>query len=146
MTHGDVLKTIDTKYFTLPASESTEFDDVRFFLEQESDTPLSAEYLNVELLRHEKALECINTQLAKTVMENYTSFVQGMTKVQEVGMDLTKTSILCKHGRKRLQQAQDDVVKGGLSVLAKYRQRKSFLVCIYSSSSDQLITNQCVSF
>ncbi len=51
-----------------------------------------------------------------------------MTKVQEVGNDLTMTSIICKNGRKRLHQAQDNVVKNGLSVVAKYRKRKALIV------------------
>lgn len=51
-----------------------------------------------------------------------------MTQIQEVGMDLTMTTSICKHGRKYLKKAQENIVTGGLTIVSKFRKRKAILV------------------
>ncbi|KAL9644878.1 hypothetical protein ABK040_005358 [Willaertia magna] len=123
----DILKLVPEILFQdlQQEEEKPEFDLVEYLLQRETTNLDDEQTVLQELQKHEKVLEVVNGRLCKTVMNNYNSFVEGMTNVQEIGTDLKLTSILCKNGRKRLKKAQDNLVKGGLLIVAKYRKKKS---------------------
>jgi len=50
-----------------------------------------------------------------------------MTQIQEVGRDLDTTAVLCVNGRKRISSAKENAIKHGLTVISKYRKRKSLI-------------------
>ncbi|KAL0482599.1 vacuolar protein sorting protein VPS50 [Acrasis kona] len=124
MTIRQAYDTINTEYFDEEQSE--DFDPIRFLLTRDDDL-WNVEKVELELSRHEKGLAHINKELSATVMNNYTSFVQGMTQIQEVGKDLDTTAVLCVNGRKRIAGAKDNAIKNGLTVISKYRKRKSLI-------------------
>jgi hypothetical protein len=53
---------------------------------------------------YEQTLAVVNTQLADRVMNNYSLFVQGMGKIHELGLDLQQSAVICKNGRRVIQQ------------------------------------------
>jgi hypothetical protein len=139
MSNEELIQTIDRRYF----DDSAEFDSVRYILEQaDDDQLLSLSYLDLEMKRYKKALQHVNEQLATTVMNNYTAFVQGMNKVQEIGLDVTRTAILCKNGRKQIQSAEKDIIANNLSVIAKYKKRSTLLSLLVHAKQMQKLIKQ----
>ena len=142
ITDEDILKMVPNLYY-----EDVQGDDngkgaidlVEFLLNQDSTNLSDDVALMEELTKQEKVLAVVNNRLGKTVMNNYNSFVDGMTNVQEVGADLNMTSMLCKNGRKRLKKAQENLVKGGLMIVAKYRKKKTLKVIIIGSFTTHTI-------
>eukprot|EP00742_Colponemidia_sp_Colp-10_P007504 GILJ01008088.1.p1 GENE.GILJ01008088.1~~GILJ01008088.1.p1 ORF type:complete len:1012 (+),score=165.37 GILJ01008088.1:151-3186(+) len=71
-----------------------------------------------------RALEIINARLSDRVLANYNQFVQGMQKVQEVQSDLTLTGILITNSRRQLAKAEENLIRGGLTIVNKHRKKK----------------------
>ena len=128
----DILNSVSNIYFqdVQPDESIKGIDLVEYILTQPTVDLTDEASILTELNKYEKVLGVVNNRLGKTVMNNYNSFVDGMTNVQEVGADLTMTSLMCRNWRKRIKKAQEDLVKGGLMIVAQYRKKKSLKVNI----------------
>ena len=80
--------------------------------------PLLAEY--------ERTCEVVNSRLAERVMSNYNLFVQGMSKIHELGLDLHQSAVICKNGRRLVQQTKGALTTHGIIVTAKHRKRQLY--------------------
>jgi queuine/archaeosine tRNA-ribosyltransferase len=59
-------------------------------------------------------------------MSNYNLFVQGMTKIHELGLDLHQSAVICKNGRRLVQQTKGALTTHGIIVTAKHRKRQLY--------------------
>ncbi|KAF0977913.1 hypothetical protein FDP41_003235 [Naegleria fowleri] len=128
---GSNEMTSPTKGVSSSAMMNNGIDLVEFVLTQPTLDLSDEASILTELNKQEKVLGVVNNRLGKTVMNNYNSFVEGMTNVQEVGADLNMTSLMCKNGRKRLKKAHENLVHGGLMIVALYRKKKSLKTLEY---------------
>lgn len=87
-------------------------------------------YLDRLIEEKEAVLEVLNGRLFTRVMSSYGAFVQGMTQIGELSGDLQQSTIMCKNGRRNLQNVREQLTRGGVVVLANFRKRQnvSFIV------------------
>src|SRR5689334_7920676 len=60
--------------------------------------------------------------------------VSGMAKVHEVGIDLDSTTFSCRGGRNKIKSASENMVKGSLAIISRYRKRKNLMRLEYFSN------------
>lgn len=87
---------------------------------------MDAQILESATKEKEQAHDVISSILSKKVMNNYGAFVQGMTQIHELGMDLQSSTIVCKNGRRSLNQAKEELIKNVLVILSEYRRRQIY--------------------
>mmetsp|Transcript_9274 Transcript_9274/g.34312 ORF Transcript_9274/g.34312 Transcript_9274/m.34312 type:complete len:1168 (-) Transcript_9274:28-3531(-) len=87
-------------------------------------TPHPQLLLFQQIYFHNQALNIINRKLNSTVMENYSQYMSAMTEIQNIGMDITTTSVLCRNSRTKLKQIREREVMGSLKVIEKSKQKR----------------------
>ena len=78
-------------------------------------------YLDKMIEKKEAVLEVLNGRLFTRVMSSYGAFVQGMTQIGELSGDLQQSTIMCKNGRRNLQNVRSQLTRGGVVILAAFR-------------------------
>jgi hypothetical protein len=97
--------------------------------------PLLAEY--------ERTIGIVNARLAERVMKNYNLFVQGMTKIHEMGQDLHQSAVICKNGRRLVQQTKGALTTHGIIVVAKHRKRQLYAsICADLVEVQEILANE----
>jgi hypothetical protein len=86
------------------------------------------DYYQTEIEKYQEALAYVTSKLTSTVVNNYSKFVSGLSKVKEVGEDLEHASQMCHRGRASLSEAKESIVKGGFNVISGHRKRKTITV------------------
>ena len=81
------------------------------------------------------ARDMIKSKLCLAVQENYTAFIQGMRRIKELDLDLSRAGIHVNNGRRKLKDAKDDL-KQKLEIVQCKRNRDR-LTCI------QTLVSQC---
>eukprot|EP01080_Neovahlkampfia_damariscottae_P008013 gene8013-12478_t len=115
----DSLKKIPSEYM-----EQENEDLVRKWLTSIPEDATSEFYQN-ELEKYQESLAYVTSKLTSTVVNNYTKFVNGLSKVKEVGEDLEQASQMAHRGRSSLSEAKESVVKGGFNIIFSHRKRKT---------------------
>eukprot|EP01119_Soliformovum_irregulare_P017840 TRINITY_DN5361_c0_g1_i1.p1 TRINITY_DN5361_c0_g1~~TRINITY_DN5361_c0_g1_i1.p1 ORF type:complete len:938 (+),score=326.83 TRINITY_DN5361_c0_g1_i1:314-2815(+) len=87
---------------------------------------LGMTFVDQEIEEKEKALDIISSKLSKQVMSNYGSFVQAMTEIHQLGVDLQTSAMVCKDGRANLQQAKQELIQRVIVILAEHRRRQMY--------------------
>jgi len=129
------------------------FDPVIFIFEQlpkEENVVSSAEigssaqslvefddkFYEKQLALKERALDAILSKLSNQVMDNYNAFVQGMTQIHDLGIELENAAFICRDSRKKLSNAREELVQRVFKILAKsrklsiYRKMMEYLLSI----------------
>ena len=70
---------------------------------------------------HDRLKGAMEVQLKKALLRNREKLVEGMRKVSEVDMDLTRANIHIKNGRRKLAQTRDGLVRGSFDIVRKAR-------------------------
>jgi hypothetical protein len=89
------------------------------------------DYYQTENEKYQEALAYVTSKLTSTVVNNYSKFVSGLSKVKEVGEDLEHASQMCHRGRASLSEAKESIVKGGFNVISGHRKRKTITVLYF---------------
>ena len=116
---------MDARFFT------ADFDPVHHVL-NEIPVDHKDNYLENKLFILDTIKGVVDKRLSDQVVKNYELFLQGMQHVHDIKMDITMTGIHCRNGRKQLARAENDTVRGILSVLAKQRKRARMMVSVNS--------------
>eukprot|EP01061_Rhynchopus_euleeides_P032006 TRINITY_DN5304_c0_g1_i1.p1 TRINITY_DN5304_c0_g1~~TRINITY_DN5304_c0_g1_i1.p1 ORF type:complete len:1056 (+),score=422.58 TRINITY_DN5304_c0_g1_i1:123-3290(+) len=74
-------------------------------------------------VQHKIVVELINIKLK----ENYTRFVAGMNKINDVGDCSEQTTMICDEGKTRLKLVKEGLVMNALSLTQKHRRRQNLL-------------------
>eukprot|EP01117_Protostelium_nocturnum_P007743 TRINITY_DN2771_c1_g3_i1.p1 TRINITY_DN2771_c1_g3~~TRINITY_DN2771_c1_g3_i1.p1 ORF type:complete len:978 (+),score=333.39 TRINITY_DN2771_c1_g3_i1:163-3096(+) len=88
---------------------------------------LDEKYVELQRKDKERSLDAINSKLSSKVMNNYNSFVQGMTQIHELGVDLQTSADVCKEGRKSLLNAKEELIQRVLVILAKNKKKQRYV-------------------
>jgi syndetin len=79
------------------------------------------------LYEHERMLDVVNNKLSLLIMSSYGAFVQGMSQIHELGIDLQQSAAMCRTGKNHLNNVKEGTTTGSLTILAKQRKRQAWL-------------------
>eukprot|EP01113_Clastostelium_recurvatum_P026387 TRINITY_DN3165_c0_g1_i4.p1 TRINITY_DN3165_c0_g1~~TRINITY_DN3165_c0_g1_i4.p1 ORF type:complete len:1004 (-),score=280.28 TRINITY_DN3165_c0_g1_i4:45-3056(-) len=127
MTDEDVLASIP------PEMYKDEGFDVLTFIFGKLPADISADEINNELQTHERMLDVVSGKLSGLIMNSYGAFVEGMSQVHDIDVDLQQSTVMCKEGRRHLANLQTNLTHQGITILAKYQRRQA-----YTSILDEL--------
>lgn len=88
---------------------------------------LGNELILQQIYHHTQDLDRINRQLNKTIMDNYPQFMTAMGKIQDIGSEITKNSVLCRNARLKLKHLKENEINTALHVLDKSKTHKKNL-------------------
>lgn len=72
-------------------------------------------------------LDVVNSKLSTLIMNSYGAFVQGMSQIHELDVDLQQSAVMCRTGRNYLGSIKGELTNPSLVILAKYRKQQAFL-------------------
>ena len=71
--------------------------------------------------QHQVVVELINGKLK----ENYTRFVAGMNKINDVGECSEQTTLICDEGKSRLRFVKENLIANALALSEKHRRKQN---------------------
>lgn len=113
----------NTKLAALP-ERFVALDDVVAQELADLDFPWNLKAIEERIGEYTAFSESINAQLSARVMQNYNEFVQGMQQVQAVETELTLIGVLIKNGRRKLQERDTGLLRGGMAITRQRRKRE----------------------
>eukprot|EP00958_Prasinococcus_capsulatus_P021868 scaffold3031_cov393-Prasinococcus_capsulatus_cf.AAC.5 len=78
------------------------------------------------VVRHMQMREVLDEKLTGHVMENYTSFVEGMSQVTEIQQEVQMTHIVCKNGRRMMARSADNV-ESAMEIIKNTKRKHALL-------------------
>eukprot|EP00026_Physarum_polycephalum_P001093 Phypoly_transcript_01094.p1 GENE.Phypoly_transcript_01094~~Phypoly_transcript_01094.p1 ORF type:complete len:919 (+),score=161.13 Phypoly_transcript_01094:935-3691(+) len=123
-TQKEIEKEEDEIFQTLsPDFGREDFNPSKYVLENLPAT-VNVEYLDGVLEEKERVLDVVNNKLSALIMSSYGSFVQGMSQIHELGLDLQQSALMCNTSKTHLLSIQEGMTKGSLTILSKYNKRQ----------------------
>lgn len=108
-----------------------------------NNVPSTSSLILPLLTEYERTIGVVNARLAERVMKNYNLFVQGMTKIHEMGQDLHQSAVICKNGRRLVQQTKGALTTHGIIVVAKHRKRQLYAsICADLAEVQAILANE----
>ncbi|GAM28105.1 hypothetical protein SAMD00019534_112810, partial [Acytostelium subglobosum LB1] len=103
------------------------FDTTRYLLDllPPNDADLQ-QFLDQHTTKFTQSMDYINSKLHNKVRKNYTEFVEGMSQIHEIGVELQKSTVMCANGRRTLGNTKNNLNRTAFSIMAKYRKRSVY--------------------
>ncbi|KAF2077128.1 hypothetical protein CYY_001575 [Polysphondylium violaceum] len=102
------------------------FDTVQFILDMLPPTNSSSEFsvfLDKNVNQFSRSMDYVNSKLYNRVRKNYTEFVQGMSQIHEIGVELQRSTVMCSNGRRTLAQTKRNLTTTAFVIMSKYSKR-----------------------
>ncbi|EGC39635.1 hypothetical protein DICPUDRAFT_147568 [Dictyostelium purpureum] len=80
-------------------------------------------FLDTNVKQFSRAMDYVNSRLYNRVRENYTEFVQGMSQIHEIGVELQRSTVMCSNGRRTLAQTKKNLTSTAFIIMSKYTKR-----------------------
>ncbi|KAM9955754.1 hypothetical protein ACTFIW_001959 [Dictyostelium discoideum] len=122
LTEEEFLKITPAGFF------DPKFDTTQFILDllppnvNNSSSEFSI-FLDSNVKQFTRAMDYVNSKLYNRVRENYTEFVQGMSQIHEIGVELQRSTVMCSNGRRTLSQTKKNLTQTAFIIMSKYTKR-----------------------
>eukprot|EP01113_Clastostelium_recurvatum_P036434 TRINITY_DN5190_c0_g1_i1.p1 TRINITY_DN5190_c0_g1~~TRINITY_DN5190_c0_g1_i1.p1 ORF type:complete len:682 (-),score=197.18 TRINITY_DN5190_c0_g1_i1:960-2966(-) len=83
-------------------------------------------YIATLISNKEDVLSVVNQKLFNKVMANYNQFVQAMTSIHDLGVDIKQSTSSCKAGRQTLRTLQEALAFGAINILDNFKRRQTW--------------------
>eukprot|EP01132_Coremiostelium_polycephalum_P001223 gene1223-1545_t len=122
LTEEEFLKITPSGFF----EES--FDSTQFILDLlPPNTNTSAEFsafLDTNVNQFSRSMDYVNSKLYNRVRKNYTEFVDGMSQIHEIGVELQRSTVVCSNSRRTLAETKKKLTNTAFVVMHKYNKRQ----------------------
>jgi len=80
-------------------------------------------FLDKNVNQFSRSMDYVNSKLYNRVRKNYTEFVQGMSQIHEIGVELQRSTVMCSNGRRTLAQTKRNLTTTAFVIMSKYSKR-----------------------
>ncbi|EFA81850.1 hypothetical protein PPL_05082 [Heterostelium album PN500] len=113
MAEEEFLKIIPAEFF------EKDFDTTRYLLNMlpANDSDFS-QFLDKHTDKYTRCMDYVNSKLHSRVKKNYTEFVEGMSQIHEIGVELQRSTVICATSRRTLGNTKKNLNTTAFNIMA----------------------------